>query len=247
VTGPEPGTVLRRALVAWGLGHIALGRHAVGVALLATELASIAAVWWLTVELGSSSAYLAPFLAGMAFIAAWAWQAVAAYQLAHVMRVARPPTPERSPAAAIGWLSLPLLVWGSGFWLIGAGAGTPAAVLDAFVTEWSRGELGSAWPAEVRSAARTAERQLGSGSDRFHDVRFAVEEVGPGRARAVGQSIHYERRPSTFLGVFPGSELVPIADERVLALELESVAVELPIFGDIGAVRWVLVSAEALR
>ncbi len=247
MTGPEPGTVLRRALAAWGLGHLALGRRAAGIALLAAEAVSLGLVWWLTVELAGTSAYLVPFLAGMAFIAAWAWQAVAAYQLAHVTRVARPPTPERSPAAAIGWLSLPLLVWGSGFWLIGEGAGTPAAVLDSFVTEWSRGELGSAWPSEVRSAARIAERRLGSESDRFHDVRFSVEEVGPGRARAVAQSIHYERRPSTFLGVFPGSELVPITDERVLALEFESVPVELPIFGDVGAVRWILVGADPLR
>ena len=36
------------------------------------------------------------------------------------------PTPVGSPAAAMVWLSLPLLVWGTAFWLVGAQAATPA-------------------------------------------------------------------------------------------------------------------------
>lgn len=245
MTGPEPGAVLRAALVAWGLGHLLIGRRALGVGLLAAEIGAVALVWWLTIGLADTSAYLIPFLAGSAFIVAWAWQAVNAYQAAHVLRIARPPTPERSPAAAIAWLSVPLLVWGSGFWLIGAHAATPAAVVDSFVTEWSAGELGPAWPARVRTQAGIAERSLGTADDRFRDLRITVTDERDGRATAVAESIHYERRPTSFLWVFPGSELIPVRDDEVLALELRAEPVAMPIIGGFGAVRWAIVGAEA--
>jgi hypothetical protein len=245
VSPPDPGRVLRRALIGWGLGHLAIGRRRIGYGLLAAELLSILFVAWLTVGLADTSAYLVPFLAGVAFIVAWAWQAVDAYRNAHALQAARPPAPERSPAAAIGWLSLPLLVWGTGFWLIGAHAATPASVLDRFVTEWTADELGAAWPARVNAEAAIAGARLGSGPDRFQDLRIDVVREADGRATAVAEAIHYERRASRFLGLFPGSELVPVADERILSLELRAVPVELPGGGDIGAVRWELVGADA--
>ena len=242
---PDPGRALRWALIAWGLGHLAIGRHRFGYGLLAAEAVSLLLVAWLTIGLANTSAYLVPFIAGVAFIVAWAWQAVHAYRSAHALPAARAPTPERSPAAAIGWLSLPLLIWGTGFWLIGAHAATPASVLDGFVSDWSAGELGSAWPADVRAQASGAEERLGSGPDRFRDLRVRMVQESDGRAVAAAEAIHYERRASRFLLIFPGSELVPVADVRVLSLELEAVPVELPGGGDIGAVRWELVSADA--
>jgi hypothetical protein len=239
---PDPGRVLRRALVAWGWGHLAIGRVAVGRALLVAEAAALLLVAWLTIGLADSTAYLVPFLAGFGFIVVWAWQAVAAYRAAREMQAARAPTPERSPATAIGWLSLPLLVWGAGFWLFGAHAATPAAALDRFVTAWTADELDAGrWPeAVVRAADRAADR-LGAGPDRFRDVRFSIVDAAEGRATAVGSAIHYERRPTSLFGIFPGSELVPVTDERLLALEVAAVPVELPGGGDIGAVRWELV------
>ena len=242
---PDPGRVLRLALVAWGLGHLALGRRRIGSGLLAAELLSALLVAWLTIGLANTTAYLVPYIAGVAFIVAWAWQAVDAYRSAHSLQAARQPTPERSPAAAIGWLSLPLLVWGTGFWLIGAHAATPAAVLDRFVTEWSAEDLGPTWPAAVRAGASAAEARLGSGPDRFRDLRIHVVSEVDRRATAVAEAIHYERRASRFLWIFPGSELVPVADERVLTFELRGVPVELPGGGDVGAVRWELVAADA--
>jgi hypothetical protein len=244
VTAPDPGRILRRALVAWGLGHLALGRSAVGRALLAAEVIGIAGVAWLTIGLADSSAYLIPFLAGIVFIVAWAWQAVDAYRAAGRIQAARAPAPERSPAAAMGWLSLPLLVWGAGFWLIGADSASPAAILDRFVTEWTDGELGDPWPAEVIRAADDAAASLGEGADRFRDVRVTIVSADSSRATAVAEAIHFERRDSRFLWVFAGSELIPIADKRVLTLDLEARPVELPGGGDIGVVRWELVGAE---
>lgn len=243
MTAPDPGRVLRRALIAWGLGHLLVGRRALGRGLLAAELVSGLLVAWLTIGLADTSAYLVPFLAGTAFIVAWAWQAVHAYRSAEGLAAARPPTPERSPAAAIAWLGIPLLVWGTGFWLIGARAATPASVLDSFVSAWSRDELGDAWPPAVVDEAEAAAAGLGTGLDRFRDIRISMVSRSAGRATAVAETIHYERRESRFLWVFPGSELVPVADERLLSIDLAARPVELLGGGDIGAVRWELVDA----
>ena len=245
MTAPDPGRVLRWALMAWGLGHLGVGRRRLAYGLLTAELLSVLIIAWLTVGLADTNLYLVPFLAGMAFIATWAWQAVDAYRSAHGLQAARPPTPKRSPAAAIGWLSLPLLLWGTGFWLIGAHAATPASVLDRFVTDWTDGELERTWPATVRSQAALAEEGLGTGPDRFRDIRIQVVRDDQHEATAVADAIHYERRASSFLGIFPGSEFVPVADEQILSFDLEARMVELPGGGDIGAVRWELVSADA--
>lgn len=242
---PDPGRVLRRALVAWGLGHLALGRVTVGRALLVAEVVALLLVAWLAAGLADSSAYLVPFLAGAAFIVTWAWQAVDAYRIARGLEQASPPAPARSPAAAIGILSVPLLLWGTGFWLVAAHAATPAAVLDRFVTAWSRDELAAAdWSEPVIDVAREAAASLGTGEDRFRDVRVRITRQDGDRATAVAEAIHFERRTTRFLWVFPGSELVPVADDRVLSLELSAMPVELPGGGEIGAVRWELVAAD---
>ncbi len=246
MTGPDPGRVLRMALVAWGWGHLAVGRTALGRGLLAAEAIGVLLVAWLTAGLAESSAYLVPFLAGVAFLATWGWQAVHAYRAAQARQPARPPTPERSPATAIGWLSLPLLAWGTGFWLVGAHAATPAAALDRFVSAWTADAVrADGFPEVVLRAADDAAARLGTGPDRFRDVRFSIVEEADGRATAVGEAIHYERRATRLFGIFPGSELVPVGDERLLSLRLSARPVELPGGGDIGAVRWELVDASA--
>lgn len=246
MSAPDPGLVLRRALVAWGWGHLAIGRRTVGSMLLVAEIAALLLVGWLTIGLAGSTAYLVPFLAGAAFLVAWAWQAVAAYRAARELWAAPSPTPERSPATAIGWLSLPLLAWGAGFWLIGAHAATPAAALDRFVTAWTADELDAGdWPSTIAGAAERAADRLGPGPDRFRDVRFSIVDATEGRAIAVAHAIHYERRPTSLFGIFPGSELVPVTDERLLSIEVAAIPVELPGGGDIGAVRWELVDATS--
>lgn len=245
MTAPDPGRVLRRALVAWGLGHLLLGRTRLGPGLLVAEVVSLLLLVWLTIGLADTTAYLVPFLAGTAFIVAWAWQAIDAYRAARSLQAARQVKPDRSPAAAIAWLSVPLLVWGTGFWLIGAHAATPASVLDRFVTAWTDDELGASWPPGVVEAADDAAETLGSGLDRFRDIRISIVQRGPERATAVAQSIHYERRDSSFLWIFPGSELVPVADRLLLTLDLAARRVELPGGADVGARRWELVSARS--
>lgn len=245
MTVPDAGRVLRRALLAWGLGHIALGRTALGRGLLIGEAVWAALLVWLTTGLAHSSAYLVPFLAGTGFIVAWAWQAVDAYRAARDREAVDAGAPQRSAAAAIGWLSLPLLVWGAGFWLVAGASASAAAVLDRFVTAWTSDALDATWALDLRRDARAAAAALGSGEDRFRDVRFRLVEAGERRATAVGEAIHFERRPSRFLGVFPGTELVPVADRRVITLELEAQPVEFPGADAVGAVVWELTDASA--
>lgn len=246
MTALDAGGVLRRALVVWGLGHLAIGRTTRGWVLLGAEVIGLLLVIWFSIGLADSSAYLIPFLAGFAFIVAWAWQAVDAYRTARRLQAATPPTPARSPAAAIGWLSLPLLVWGTGFWLVGAHAATPAAAVDQFVTAWTRDKLqADTWPAAVISGADIAAASLASGPDRFRDIRFSIVREDGARASAVAEAIHFERRDARFLWIFPSVELVPVADAQVLAVELVARPVELFGGGDIGAVRWELVEAVA--
>jgi hypothetical protein len=246
VTAPDPGRVLRWALLGWGLGHLALGRTAIAAGLLAAELTAALLVAWLFVGLADTSAYLVPFLAGVAFLVAWAGQAVAAYRSAQARRLDDRPAPRRSPALVIAWLTLPLLVWGAGFWLVGAGAATPAAVLDRFVTGWAAGALApDAWPAGVLAEAESAAGVLESGRERLRDVRVRVADAGESRATAVAEAVHYERRDARFLWLFAGSELVPVVDREVLTFSLAARPAELPGGGDIGAVRWELVEATS--
>ena len=243
---PEPGRVLRLALVAWGLGHLAIGRTLTGRILLAAELGAALTVAWLTAGLADTNLYLVPFLAGVAFLVAWTWQAVAAYHAAHDLAGARPPAPERSPAAAIGWLSLPLLLWGTGFWVIGAQSATPAGVLDRFMSAWTDGELDAeGWPSHLVAASSQAAASLRAGEGAFRDLRVRVVREDADGATAVAEIVHFERRASRFLGIFEGSELMPVVDSRLLTLELAARPAELPGGGDIGAVRWELVDAEA--
>jgi hypothetical protein len=245
VSRPDAGRVLRRALVAWGLGHLALGRTTAGRWLLVTELGAIGLLGWLVAGLADTSAYLVPYLAGVLFLVAWAWQAIDAHRLAREREPARS-EPVPSGAVAIGWLAVPLLVWGAGFWLVGAADATPAAVLDRFVVAWTADGLDDdRWPSDVVREARDAADMLGGGAARFRDVRIRIVEEDGRSAVAIAESVHFERRRTAVLGIFPGSELVPVADDVVLRLELVADDVPLPGGGEIGAVRWSIVEARA--
>ena len=241
MTAPDPGRVLRLAIVAWGLGHLALGRAGLGRALLVAEAVALGLVAWLTIGLADSSAYLVPFIAGTAFVVAWAWQAVHAYRTASVRDAVA--APHRSAAAAIGWLSLPLLIWGAGFWVVGAEAATPAAVLDRFVTAWTSDDLDDQWPPEVVGPAAEVAADLNADPEGFRDVRITLISRSASAATAAVEAIRYEPTESRFLWIFPLTELVPVAEARLLVLELAARPIDLPGGGDIGAVEWELVGA----
>ena len=260
----DAGRALRRALLGWGLGHALLGRRQLAAALLAAELLAVAIVGALLATLGDTTWYLVPFVAGSAFLVVWAVQAVAAYRAAQRAQGAIPPTPRGSPATAAAWLALPLLAWGTGFWLVAATAATPAAVLDRFVSAWPAGAEPATWaelgtdPERLERAAtlalddlrdRCADGQLGAdcgvaAANLLRGVRVRVVADDGSHASAVAQLVRYERQPARFLGLEVGSELVAVPVADLLDFELE--ARPAPVGGvDLGARRWTIVNARA--
>lgn len=252
---PTPGLVLRRSILLWGLGDVALGERGLGVAWMLAEALALAAVILSSLLLADSTWYLVPFLLGAAFIAAWAFQAVTAFHRAQHRAGAIAPTPRGSAAAAVAWLTLPILVWGTGFWLIGASGASPAAVLDRFVTEWpADGAIGDA---DVHDAAAAALDQLRSACARgelkpdcgqspvnlLRDVRLRIVFETGDAATAVAESVDYEQRATSVLWFFHGTELVPVARDALLRLELRAEPVT--ILGlDLGARRWRIATAS---
>jgi hypothetical protein len=225
VTAAAPGRAFGFALLAWGLGDLVLGRRAAAISWLVAEVLGALAVAALTLSLADTTLYLVPYLAGLAFIAVWAIQAVAAYRRAQRTQGAIAPAPSRSPAAAIAWLGLPLLAWGTGFWLVAASSSSPAAALDQFVTE---GSLCSA----VSAAAGCTD------SSNVAGVRVRLIREDAVSATAVAERVHYVSRASRFLGIFEGSELAPVSEGNLLTIRLRSVPATTLLGVDVGARRW---------
>jgi len=251
---------LRLALLAWGLGDLALGRRAIGLAWMVAEVAAVASVAGLTLAYGDTSWYLLPFLGGAVFLVLWATQATLAYRAAQ----ARMPDAEvarisgGSPAAALVWLTIPMLMWGTGFWLVAGAAASPAAVVDRFVTEWPDVADGrAAWeeglaadPATLTHAADAAVASLAAACALDPDAECAHADVllrglrvhivadGERRATAVAELVRYERRAASFLGIFGTTELVPVPVAEILTLTLAADA------APFGGERWMVVNAE---
>ena len=259
MTAPTPERALRLALIGWGLPDLAMGRTRAGAAWLALQLIMIAAIVATTVLLADTTWYLVPYLLGVAFLVLWAVNAVRAYHGARSLQAASTATP-RSPAATIAWLTLPLLAWGTGFWLFAAEAATPAAVMDRFVSRWAdleplepaAFERISGGPFVDREAAYALYRlqqrcesglladDCGDATENLlRDVRITIAGRDGTHASAEAELVQYRRVPTTLFGIFSGSELVPVPVASVLRLELEAVPAAL------GSREWTIVNAEA--
>lgn len=259
-----PGRVLQRSLLAWGLGDLALGRRGAGYTWLAAEAFGVLLVAALTVALVDTTAHLIPFLAGAAFIAVWAGQAIAAHARAQRRQGAIPPPDRRSPSASVIWLSLPILLWGAGYWLIPSPAAAPGAVLDRFVGNWQQIAAGEGpWaerlaerPSRLSAAAGDAVERLEvlcergeiegeCADDLFRDVRIRIADEREDAATAVAEVVDYQSRPTRVLIFFEGSEIVPVARETLLTLDLRARPADLPFGIDLGAQRWQIATADA--
>jgi hypothetical protein len=255
VRDAAPGRVLRLSLVAWGLGELAMGRRYLGSTWLLAEAVGLALIGLLTWLLRDTTWYLAPFVLGMAFIAAWAFQAVAAYRRAErLASQATRPAP-RSPAAVAAWLTLPLLAWGTGFWLIAADHSSPAAVVNRFLGSWADATDGrlAAWDqpslavaaADATSDLRTLCAQgilpadcSDSPPNLLRGIRFRIVASAEDRAVAVAEVVRFERHPTRVLGLFDATELTPVTLQEILRLDLvaEPAAID--------SRRWTIVNAS---
>lgn len=234
--------------------------------MLIVEALLILALLVLTPALIDGTAYLVPFVLGIVFIALWGGQAVAAYHAARRRQAAsRSPNPH-SPAAAIAWLAIPLLLWGSIFWLVGASSASPATVLDRFVARWESiaedGRVAASLaddPQDLSADAATAIATLrglcragvvagdceGSLRALGRDLEFRILRSTGDEATAVLEVVRYERRPSRFLGIFEGAELVTVPYEPLLRIRLGAVH-ETGLPGLFGSSRWRIVSTSAV-
>jgi hypothetical protein len=264
---PRPQTVLRLALLVWGLGHLAIGRRGAAIALVLAEVVAALVVAYLFMGLADGTWYVVPFLAGVAFLMAWATQASLAYQgaLSLLATGAATPPPPRAAAIGLAWLTLPLLLWGTGFWLFAGSAATPAAILDRFETSWPDLAGGSgldpALGVDASSSASTREalgmlqRLCGESmlttdcaadaGNLLRDVRIAVVQKGPGTASATVTVVSFERRPSRFFGLFAATELVPVPRQTLLTISLRAVPAPLPGGVSLGAQRWRIVDVTS--
>jgi hypothetical protein len=260
VSAETPRGVLRRALLAWGLGDLALGRRRAAVAWLIGEAVGLVLIALLSLAYIATSWYLLPFLAGIAFIVVWAAQAIVAYRRS-VGANAGAATPQSSPAAIVV-LTIPLLIAGAGFWLAAGTAGSPDTVLDRFVGEWASVADGRAsWEASLTTNSADVTRQAinavaflrqlciagkwgedchGSATGLLRGIRVSIVAEGAHQATATAETVRYEQRDSRFLGIFPSTELVPVSTGEVLRLQLEASPAMF------GGVDWSIVSAEAM-
>ena len=253
---------MRLALLAWGLGDLALGRRSAGLAWLISEILALAALAYLFIGLTDTTWYLIPFLAGVLFLVAWATQAGLAYRAA-LRRVAEGQQAPRAAAAAMGWLTVPLLVWGTGFWLAAGGATSPAATLDRFESSWPTLATGGSLAPDLRADSRLAASARGaldalnrlcaqgslttdcSASPRnlVRNVRISVASDGADAATATVTVVSFEQRPARFLGLVAGTELVPVPRQTLLTLWLRADPVSFPGDLNLGARRWQIVDA----
>lgn len=258
----DPGRVLLLSLLAWGTGHAALGERRTGWLLLGAEIAALAALALLHVTLAATTLAVVPFVGGAAFLVAWGAQAIHAYRRAHATDHAIGPAPARSPAALIAWLGLPLLIWWSAFWLEGGGGASPGAVLDRYLRDAPGIAAGDtdaqrlatdpdglandtrATLDALRAACQPQPCDDVPAATLLHGARVRFAAATGDTARAIVESVHDERRETRFLGIFPGSELVPVPDQRLLVLDLE--ARPAPGLGmNLGARRWVITDSRS--
>jgi hypothetical protein len=129
--------VLRRALLVWGLGHLVIGDRR-GWLLLVLQVAAIAGIVLLTTALLEGDRDIVVFLALVGYLVVWAGQAVDAHRRAELLGGA--------PGGAIQILVLaPAAIAAlTLFWLVGGNAGSPAAVLQRYVTAWKQDHAAAA-------------------------------------------------------------------------------------------------------
>ncbi len=253
-TPPAP-VVMRRALVVWGSGHLALGDRRGWVLLALQVLSVVFLVVLASAFLEGSRAFLV-FLALAVFFAAWGGQAVDAQRKAVAAG--------GSPGGAIQLLALAPVVGivMTGFWLVAGSSGSPEATLQRYVLAWQdrRADLAAQLfvspPAADALAVRWAQQEaylrdrLGelsasggggpeAGIDPERPFRSLVvtlpdqprlEPDIPGteadRVTAYLEIVRPVRRETTFLGIFPAARQEMVPVERVGRAVLRAVPLE---------------------
>jgi hypothetical protein len=131
---PSASSVLRRALLVWGLGHIALGDRR-GWLLLPLQPLAVGGLVVVALLLMDSTRWIVVFPCLATLIALWLGQAIHAHQRA--LRLGAAPGGELQ----IAWTLPVILALVTGFWLLGGDRGSPAATLQEYVAAWHAGRV----------------------------------------------------------------------------------------------------------
>jgi hypothetical protein len=242
---PSASTVLRRALVIWGAGHLALGDRR-GWLLAAGQPLAVACVVVLGALLIEGSLWLVVFAALVALLGIWLGQAIHAQRLAR-LRGAQPGG--EFQLALVFPLVIALL---SGFWLLAGARATPAATLQHYVAAWQadrpdaalplfaapldQDALAARWAAQrghvealvSRSALRYGGQSGLDPAQPFNSLRFEEPHVltgGPagdqpvravdGAIEIVVDVVRRRRAEATLLGLIPTATQETVIVERL--------------------------------
>ncbi len=260
------GAILRRALLVWGLGHLALGDRR-GWVLIALQVLSVGGFLLLAGALidGSRWILLLPLL--LLVILAWVAQAVHAHHEA-IRRGASP-----GGELHVFWMLPAVVVGVTGFWLIGGPHSSPEAALREYVESWRwsrpaaaaamfREPLGAdtltgAWAthdAHLTERVRDAFARFGpsSGLDSrrpFNALRFveATELRTADSAVFAVQITRRQRIETTLFGLLPTASQETVVVEEVGRVEVRAHAVPRPAWlpeGPLGSSTWLIESVE---
>ncbi len=256
---PNGASVLRRGLLIWGLGHIAIGDRR-GWLLMALQPLVIVGLLMVAVQLIDGTRWVIVFPPLAAILAFWVAQAIHAYRKA--VELGAKPGGELQAAlflpVAVGVLTL--------FWLIGGRHGSPTATLEAYAVAFLTGKPEAAahlyvtppaadavaanWAAQSDYLAERVgvlAQQYGpmSGLDPeqpYDNLRFGEPTpAGPGRQTVEIDIVRSQRVEDTILGIVPTATQENVVVEPVglitLALIDEPPAEWLP-FGKLSSQSW---------
>ena len=239
---PPAASILRRALVLWGLGHLSLGDRR-GWALLVLQPLAIAAVVVAAVVMLDGTRWIAILPAIALVLVIWIGQAVHAHMRAITLGAA--PGGELQMA----WL-LPLVVAAvTTFWLLGGHQSSAGATLREYVDAWRSGQapaaaqlftqpvdaadLSAAWLGQ----ASYLEQQISKAADLygptsgldpavpFSGLRFSQLAADEGADTAViaVDIVRNQRIETTLFGIIPTASQVTLPVARAGTIELRAV------------------------
>jgi len=236
---PSARSVLRAAIVGWGLGHVMLGDRR-GWLLLILQPVAVVGVVLLAMGLIDGTRWLIVFPPLVALLVFWIAQAVDAHQRA--IKMGGEPGGE---LAIVGLLPIALTVL-TLFWLLGGRHGSPSATLQQYIGAWMDNRAEAAAPRfaaprtpDSVSAEWSTESQLlsqrvaaaeaaygdesGLDSDHpFDSLRFDDPVVsGDGRVAMTVEIVRDERVQTTVLGFIPTAGQQTVVVEREMTIWLE--------------------------
>jgi hypothetical protein len=237
---PPAALVLRRSLVLWGLGQLAIGDRRGWLLLMAQPLA-IAGLFVFAAVLIEGTRWMVVFPALLLLLVVWFGQALSAYR--HAVDLGAQPGGELQ---VVGFLPLAVAAV-TLFWLFGGSLGAPATTLGRYVSAWEAGDSAEAaelfatpmstaqieamWAVQnayLEQQVLAAFEQYGplSGIDPdepFNSLRFTEEEATSADVSTVAvELVRRQRVESLLLGFIPTATQVTVVVEQIGTITLNA-------------------------